>query len=128
EKFMSPLWLVDTIIGISLIVAIGTYLAVSLREGTFANILTPSAILTIPAFYLLPLVYVHLFQAEGSSYGYVYIYATLSVENVVFAYFYCRKCRSRVRLPFSFGYANFWTLSLVCVILSALVYLPVLLQ
>jgi hypothetical protein len=125
---MSPLWLVDTIIGISLVIAIGAYVAVSLREGSFANILTPPALLTIPAFYLLPLVYVHIFQPDGSSYGYAYVYATLAVENVAFAYFFIRRSRSRLRLPFSFGYANFWAWSLACVILSAVVYLPVILQ
>ncbi len=118
----------DAIVLISLLICVGTYIWVSRREGSYVNILTPSTLVGVPALYLLPLLYTHLFQTEGSTFAYLYIYLTLAVQNVAFAYFYTRKANSYLRLPFHFGYASFWKWSIVCVALAALVYLPVLLQ
>ena len=112
----------------SLIVCGGAYVFVSRREGSFVNILTPAALVNVPAYYLLPLTYLQFFQTGGSSYAYAYIYATLAVENIVFAYCFTRKPRRLIRFPFGLGRSNFWACSLICMTLAALVYLPVLLQ
>jgi len=125
---MISVGLADAVMLCSLAIAIGAYIFVSRREGSYVNILTPSALVGIPAFYLLPLIYIHLFQPEGTAYAYEYIYATLAVQNIAFAYFYIRTNGKLIRLPFRFGRANFWAFSIVCVILAGLVYVPILLE
>lgn len=112
----------------SLLVSLGTYVYVSKREGTYINILTPAFVVNIPAYYFFPLIYTSLFGTEATPYAFAYVYATIAVENLVFAYVYTRRKARTVRLPFSYGYGDFGLLGLLAVALAALVYLPVLLQ
>ena len=112
----------------SLAVSIGAYLFVCRREGTYFNIMTPSFIVDIPAFYLLPLAYNSVFGIEGSTYAYTYVYATLATENVIFAFVYTRPQSRPVRLPFAYGYGNFWFLSVAFLALAGLLFVPLLLE
>ncbi|MGA8212332.1 MAG: hypothetical protein WB799_01980 [Candidatus Sulfotelmatobacter sp.] len=118
----------DIVLFASLLVSVGAYAFVSKREGSYLNILTPTFIISIPGYYLLPLFFTHVFGTEASPYAFIYIYATLAVENVVFAYVYTRPTRKLIRLPFRYSYSNFDVLSFSLLGLAVLMYAPVLLQ
>jgi hypothetical protein len=109
-------------------VSLGAYIFVSRREGSYLNVLTPSFAISIPAYYLLPLFYTNAFGADYSSYAYFYVYSTLAIENVVFAYVYTRPKAPLVRLPFEYGYSNFGLMGFVALTAAVLLYLPVLLE
>jgi len=112
----------------SLVASVGAYLFVSRREGTYVNILTPSFVIGIPAYYLFPLFYSNWFGIDASAYAYVYVYLTLAIQSLVFAYVYTRRKAPVVRLPFGYGYGNFGWLGFAMLILAGLLYLPVLLE
>jgi hypothetical protein len=112
----------------SLAIAIGAYIFVSRREGSYVNIMTPALAVNVPAFYLLPLVYNQLFGTEGSTFAYVYVYATLAVENVVFAFLYTRRRVRPIRLPLGYGYENLGFLSVLFISLAVLLFIPILLE
>ncbi len=118
----------DIVLLVSLVAFLGTYIFVSKREGSYFNILTPTFIIGLPGYYVLPLFFTHVFGAEGSTYAHTYVYATLAVENIFFAYAYTRTNRAPIRLPFSYAYNNFDLLSFVLLGLGVLMYAPVLLQ
>ena len=125
---MNSFLFADTVLFISLATSLGTYVLVSKREGTYLNILTPSFLIGIPAFYLLPLFFTHFVGNDASPYAYIYVYATIAAENVAFAYAYLRPTRRVIRLPFRYSYHNFDKLSLVSLALGFLMYLPILLE
>ena len=112
----------------SLAIAIGAYIFVSRREGSYVNIMTPALAINVPAFYLLPWVYNQLFGIEASTFAYVYVYLTLAVENVVFAFLFTRRRSRPIRLPFAYGYGNFGLLSILFISLAALLFVPILLE
>jgi hypothetical protein len=118
----------DIVLFASLLVSVGAYAFVSKREGSYLNILTPSFVISIPGYYLLPLFFTHVFGTQATPYAFIYIYATLAVENAVFAYVYTRPTRKLIRLPFRYSYSNFGSLSFAFLGLAALMYAPVLLQ
>lgn len=120
--------LIDGILLVSLLVSVAAYVFVSKHEGSYFNLLTPSLILSIPAYYFLPWFYIHVFGNENSLYAYIYVYGTLAVENVLFAYVYTRPTRKLLRLAVGYSYSNFGSLSLFFLALAALMYLPILLQ
>src|SRR5690349_13967035 len=60
----------------SLGLVIAAYLALSRYERNYVNILMPFMLIGIPNFYLFELVYGVLVDFEGSTYAYVYTYAT----------------------------------------------------
>jgi hypothetical protein len=64
----------------------------------------------------------------ATSFAYIYVYATVTVENVVFAYTYTRRTRNIIRLPFRYGYKGFDGFSFIFLALSVLMYAPILLQ
>jgi hypothetical protein len=125
---MIPLGQANVVVLVSLAVCLGAYIFVSRREGTYVNILTPALIVSVPAFYLLPLIYNELFGSPGSTFAFVYVYLTFAVENLVFAFFYTRQRVRPICLPFGFGYKNFWLLSVAGVILAGLLFVPLLLE
>lgn len=111
---------------LSLVAAVGAYLFVSRREGSYVNIMTPALVIQVPAYYVLPAFYNRVFGTSSSTYAYVYVFTTLAIEHVVFAYFYTRPRTRPIRLPFVYGYKNFWPLSVLFIILAGLLFLPVL--
>jgi hypothetical protein len=115
-------------ISVSFSIAVLAYIILSKREGSFINILTPSFITSIPAFYLLPLVYLKLFGADGTTYAHFYVYATLAVETVAFVYAYTRTGDRLVRLPGVSSYSNFGLVSSLCLGAGVLLYIPVLIE
>lgn len=125
---MISLGMADLVILTSLSIYLGVYFFVSRREGSYVNLLTPTTLLSTPAFFLLPLLYVHLFRPEGTPFAYIYVYATIAVESIVFAFFFCRRTTALIRLPFAFSYSHFWGWSIACLILASLAYLPILLK
>ncbi len=112
----------------SLVVVILAYLVLSKHEGSSINILTPSFVMAIPAFYLLPLVYLKLFGAEGSTYAHFYVYSSLAVELLTFVYAYTRTGDKVVRMPGASSYSNFGFVSLLCLSVGILLYVPVLIE
>jgi hypothetical protein len=120
--------LANGVLLISLIVSLGAYALVSKREGSYINILTPTFVIGIPAYYLLPLFFDYLFGIQASPYAYVYVYTTLAVQNLAFAYAYMRPTRTLFRIPFHYSYSNFDRLSFVLLALAVFMYAPILLQ
>jgi len=125
---MISIYLVVFALGSSLIVAVLAYLALTKHDGSHINILTPSFITAIPALYLLPLVYLDLFGAEGSTYAHFYVYAALAVETVAFVYAYTSTGDKVVRLPGVSSYSNFGLVSFLCLGAGGLLYVPVLIE
>lgn len=125
---MISLDLADIVLGISLTVSLFAYWLVARHERSFLNILTPDYAVWIPALYIFPAVYAHFFGTEGSSFAFTYVYATIAVENLVFALLYIRPNRRVMTLPFSFAYRNFTPLAFLFLVLSFAAYLPVLLE
>jgi hypothetical protein len=124
---ISPLH-ADIVLLVSLLVSLCAYVVVSEREGSYLNVMTVSYLTGIPAYYLLPLFFLHIEGNDASTFAYVYVYLTIAVENVLFAYAYLRPTRTIIRLPFRYSYAGFTNLSIALVGLAALMYLPILLQ
>lgn len=118
----------DAIILTSLAVQFLAYWLVARRDHSFLNILTPDCLIGIPASYILPAVYAHLFGTEGSLFAFVYVYATMAVEGLVFALVYVKQSKKKLRLPFGFAHRNFGSLALVFLVLAFLLYLPILLE
>jgi hypothetical protein len=116
----------DVVLFVSLAISLGAYVTVSEREGSYLNILTPSFLIGIPAYYLLPLFFTHFVGNDASTYAYCYVYATIATENLAFTYAYLRPTRRLIRLPFRFSYHNFRTLALLSLGLGFLMYLPIL--
>ncbi|PYX48738.1 MAG: hypothetical protein DMG79_11105 [Acidobacteria bacterium] len=121
-------WLASSVLVLSLAAFCGAYVHVSRHEGSYINILTPALVVNVPAFYLFPFAYDKLFGIEASTFAYVYVYATLATESLVFAFFYTRPRVRPIRLPFAYGYNNFWPLSLVSLALAGLLFIPLMLE
>ena len=113
---------------ISLLVTILAYVRLSKIEGSYINVLLPSLLVGVPAYYIFPWAYALLFGTEASQYAFLYVYATLTVEIVAFVYGYARARQKVVRLPLRFSYCNFGVLAWICLGLAALIYAPVLLE
>jgi len=120
--------LADLTIFVSLLVTLWAYVIVSRFEGSYINVLVPSLIVGIPAYYVLPLFYSRLFGNDATVYAYVYVYAAVAIESLAFAYGYTRTQRKPVKLPLLSGYENFTALSLAFLALGLLTFLPVLLE
>ena len=120
--------LADAVLLVSLSVSLITYVFVSRREGSYVNILTPTLITSIPAYYLLPLFFTHVFGNDASVFAYIYVYMTLAAENLAFVYAYTRPSRRLLRLPLRYSYSNFDFLSFALLGLAVLMYLPVVLE
>ena len=116
------------IVLVSLLITVLAYLVLSKYEGSSINILTPSFVMAIPAFYLLPLVYLKLFGVEGTTYAHFYVYSVLAVEALAFVYAYTRTGNKVVRLPGVSSYSNFGLVSLLCLSIGVFLYAPVLIQ
>src|SRR6266481_4793045 len=97
---MISLGLTNIVLLGSLLVTVLAYVKLSRMEDSYINVLLPSLVIGIPAYYFFPWMYVHLFGTGASRYAFVYVYATLAVENVAFVYGYSRARERVVRLPF----------------------------
>jgi len=115
----------DAVMFFSFAVTLIAYFRLSRKEGSYINILVPALITAIPACYFFPWLYLHLFGTTASTYAFMYVYATLAVENVAFVYAYTRARQSVIRLPGAWSYRNFTFLSLACLITGVLLYLPI---
>jgi len=118
----------DLVLICSLAVTLIAYVRLSRAEGSYVNVLVPTLIMEIPACYLFPSLYLHIFETRASSYAFVYVYATLAAENVAFVYGYSRARERVIRLPSAWSYHNFTFFSLACLMGGILLYLPVLFE
>jgi hypothetical protein len=121
-------WFADVVLFASLIASLLAYLVVSRHDGSYFNVMSPLYIIHIPAYYFLPLFFNHVFGVGATSFAFIYVYATVAVENVAFAYAYTRRTRNIIRLPFRYAYNGFEALSFIFLALSVLMYAPILLQ
>jgi len=112
----------------SLVIVVLAYVALSKHEGSSINILTPTFVVAIPAYYLLPVAYLRLFGAEGSIYAHLCVYSALAIEPIAFAWAYMRTGYRVVRMPGVASYSNFGLVSLLSLSLGILLYIPVLVQ
>jgi hypothetical protein len=124
---ISPLF-ADIVLAASLLVSLLAYVLVSKRDGSYLNVCTPAYVLSIPAYYILPLFFTHVFGTEASPYAYSYVYVTIAVQNLVFAYAYLRRTRKLIRLPLRYSYGSFGLFSLLFLAIAGLLYAPILLQ
>src|ERR1700739_1177519 len=120
--------LANTTLLLSLAVAVAAYVFISHREGSYLNILTPSLLVNVPAYYLFPIAYNSFFGMEATPYSHIYVYTTLAVENVIFAYAYTRPRTRPIRLPAAYGYNHFESLAFASLGLACLLFLPVLFE
>jgi hypothetical protein len=120
--------LADVILLVSLGISLWAYVSVSRREGSYLNILTPAYAVSIPASYLFPLFYTHVFGNDATPYAYTYVYLTMAFESLTFVYFYLRPTKTLLRLPFRYSYENFFGIAMACLALAFLVYAPVLIE
>jgi oligosaccharide repeat unit polymerase len=118
----------DIVLASSLVVTLIAYVKLSRIEGSYINVLVPSLIVAIPACYFFPWIYIHIFGTGASQYAFVYVYATLAVENVAFVYGYSRARAKVVRLPLRFSYQNFGRVAWICLGLAVAIYVPLLMQ
>ena len=125
---MISIQLANIVIASSLLILVLAYVKLSRMEGSYINVLLPSLITTIPACYFFPWIYVQIFGTGASNYAFLYVYATLAVENVAFVYAYARAQESVVRLPFRWSYRNFTFFSLASLSIGVLIYVPILLH
>src|SRR5882672_11482879 len=125
---MISIQLANMVIASSLLILVLAYVKLSRIEGSYINVLVPSLITAIPASYFFPWIYVHIFGTGASRYAFLYVYATLAVENVAFVYGYSRARAKVIRLPFHFSYQNFGRLAWICLGLGVLIYVPLLMQ
>jgi hypothetical protein len=126
-RMISPAFATTVILG-SMFVSLAAYIWLSKREGTYLNVLTPDFIIYVPANFLFPLAYISLFGPQYSTYAFCYVYATLAVETVTFVYAYTRTGKRTFRLPYVSAHRNFTPLSVSCLALGILLYVPVLAQ
>jgi len=115
-------------ISLSLLISIVAYFVLSKQERSHINILTPYFMTAIPAFYLLPLVYLSLFGPESTAYSHFWVYSALAVETVAFVLAYKRAGEKKVGLPGVSSYSNFGLGSLLCLMTGILLYVPVLIE
>src|SRR5712672_560080 len=125
---MMPLGLANIVMAGSLFVVLLAYLRLSKVEGSYINVLVPSLIISVPAYYAFPWIYVHIFGTGASRYAFSYVYATLAVEYVAFVYAYSRAGLKVIRLPVHFSYRNFGRAAWICLSLAVLIYLPLLME
>src|SRR5262245_13938232 len=115
-------------ISASLLISVAAYLVLSRREGSHVNILTPYFMTAIPAFYLLPLVYLSLFGAESTANSHFWVYTAIAVETLAFVCGYARTGQKVVGLPGFSSYSNFGLGSFLCLTAGTLLYVPVLIE
>lgn len=124
---ISPLF-ADVVLAASLLLSLFAYALVSKRDDSYLNVLTPTFVVSVPAYYILPLLFTHAFGTEASLYAYSYVYATFAVQNLVFAFAYVRPTRKLIRLPFRYSYGSFDLFSFLFLAIGGLLYAPILLQ
>jgi oligosaccharide repeat unit polymerase len=112
----------------SMLISVLAYFLLSKREGSLINIMTPSFVTAIPAFYLLPIIYLEIFGAETSAYSYFWVYGALAVETICFVIAYLKTGDRVLRLPGLCSYSNFALLSLLCLLVGIAIYVPVLIE
>ncbi len=118
----------NTVIIVSLISVVVVYLWFSRREGSYLNVLTPTFVIAVPAYFLLQLAYVDQFGTGYSSYAYLYVYTTLALKSAAFVWGYTRR-REKISLPrFSWSNRHFGSISIICLVLAGIIFLPVLLK
>src|SRR5438477_4643497 len=115
-------------INASFIIFVLAYLVLSKHEGSNINILTPALVMSIPAYYLFPLAYLNLFGPEGSTYAQFWVYSALALEPLIFVIAYVRTGNKVLRLPGASSYSNFGLVSLLCLAMGILLYVPVLIE
>ena len=118
----------DVVLLASLVVSLVTYIWVSKQDGSYLNVLTPTFVIGIPGYYLLPMFFTHVFGTESTPYAYVYVYATIAAQNVAFAYAYTRPTRRLLRFPSRYSYGSFDRFSFAFLVLAVLMFAPILLQ
>src|SRR5437762_13525497 len=96
---MISVQLADIAIFGSFLITIAAYVLVSRIDGSYINVMMPSLIIGIPAYYVLPLFYSRLFGNEASVFAYFYVYAAVGIESLAFAVGYTRDRHRIIKLP-----------------------------
>jgi hypothetical protein len=113
---------------VSFLSVAGTYLYVSLREGTFLNILTPAAAFLLPADYLLEAYHLLLYGPSASLYAYVLIYACYAATFAAFALSYAWTKVPSLRLPFAAARGGGRVAPYLVLLAAIALYAPILIE
>ena len=111
---------------VSLLIVLASYALVSWRDQSLLNFQTPYVVMAVPTFYVLPWASMLLSGPFGSMYAYFYYYGTTAAVTLVSALVYCFIKPPQIGWqiePRPVKRAH-W----ICVILSAVVFCPILLQ
>ena len=74
------------------------------------------------------MVFVQVFGAGATPYAFIYVYASIALENLCFAVAYKRLGKKLFRLPFHYGYKNFDRFASASLVIAALMYAPILFE
>lgn len=118
----------DLVLICSLAVIVCAYVRLSRIDGSYVNVLLPSLIVSIPASFVFPWIYMQSFGIEASRYALFYVYLTIAVENVVFVYGYRRGRKKILRIPTRLAFGNFRIFAWLCLGTALLLYFPLLLR
>lgn len=118
--------IVETVIFISLLLVLAAYGFASHKEASFVNVFTPAILISVPAYYVLELLHIFYFGYSASVAAYVFCYTVyaLSFVGVVFAYL--KFSTVRLILPSVGKEQSIKYSAYVFLVLSLLLYVPVL--
>jgi hypothetical protein len=85
----------------SFVCVTATYIYVSLREGSYINVLTPTFAFLVPADYLLECYHLWLYGPSASPFAYALIYACYAATFGAFALGYTKTAMPALRVPFT---------------------------
>lgn len=120
--------MIEFIIIASLALVFLAYLIVSMKEKSYINVLTPALFIFIPANYIFELVHIYYNGYSGSLSGYLFCYLTYALSFLLFSFTYLKFPSYRVKLPFGAKNYNSVFLPYVVLLISFLLYLPILIE
>ena len=118
----------DLVLVCSLAITVYAYVRLSRIDGSYVNVLLPSLIVSIPASFIFPWMYMQSFGIEASRYALFYVYLTFAVQNMVFVYGYRHGRRKILRIPTRLAFGNFRVFAVLCLGTALLLYFPLLLR
>lgn len=116
------------IILVSLAVVLVTYFVLSWREGNLVNVLMPVLLFTVPALYMLVLVYGSAFGYEASTFAYFYCYLTYALGVIGTLLGYLVMPAKVLPIFVKFPYVRIPGIAFVVLMIGVLLYAPILIK
>ena len=115
-------------ISISFLLVVAAYAMVSLKEGTHFHVLSPSMFIFVPVCFFLEPLHIYYFGYSGSFYAYFFCYVTYALSILAFSVTYIKFSPVLLTLPLVGKEQSIRYSPYVFVVLSLLIYAPVLWQ